>query len=355
MKILVTGGAGFIGSTFIRHVLHHTTDRAVVNYDKLTYAGNLANLQSVALNPRYQFVKGDICNAPGVEAAMRGCDAVVHFAAESHVDRSIYEPAPVIQTNVTGTFTLLEVARKLGVPRFLHISTDEVYGDIPAGSDASEDFPLRPSSPYSASKAASDLLVRSYVRTYKFPALLTRSSNNYGPYQFPEKFLPLMITNALQGQPLPIYGDGKQQRDWLHVEDNCRGILAVLERGRIGEVYNIGGSHVEENLSIAQYLLRLAGKPETLLCYVTDRPGHDRRYALDSAKIQTELGWKPEISLEDGIHQTIEWYKENAKWLSDVRAGEYLSYYEKYYDDRDNALNAIAGSSSKLPAQKQHV
>jgi dTDP-glucose 4,6-dehydratase len=355
MKILVTGGAGFIGSNFIRHVLHHTTDRAVVNYDKLTYAGNLANLQSVAHNPRYQFVKGDICNAPGVEAAMRGCDAVVHFAAESHVDRSIYEPAPVIQTNVTGTFTLLEVARKLGVSRFLHISTDEVYGDIPAGSDASEDFPLRPSSPYSASKAASDLLVRSYVRTYRFPALLTRSSNNYGPYQFPEKFLPLMITNALQGQPLPIYGDGKQQRDWLHVEDNCRGILAVLERGRIGEVYNIGGSHVEENLSIAQYLLRLAGKPETLLCYVTDRPGHDRRYALDSAKIQTELGWKPEISLEDGIHQTIEWYKENAKWLSDVRAGEYLSYYEKYYDDRDNALNAIAGSSSKLPAQKQHV
>jgi dTDP-glucose 4,6-dehydratase len=355
MKILVTGGAGFIGSNFIRHVLHHTTDRAVVNYDKLTYAGNLANLQSVAHNPRYQFVKGDICNAPGVEAAMRGCDAVVHFAAESHVDRSIYEPAPVIQTNVTGTFTLLEVARKLGVSRFLHISTDEVYGDIPAGSDASEDSPLRPSSPYSASKAASDLLVRSYVRTYKFPALLTRSSNNYGPYQFPEKFLPLMITNALQGQPLPIYGDGKQQRDWLHVEDNCRGILAVLERGRIGEVYNIGGSHVEENLSIAQYLLRLAGKPETLLCYVTDRPGHDRRYALDSAKIQTELGWKPEISLEDGIHQTIEWYKDNAKWLSDVRAGEYLSYYEKYYDDRDNALNAIAGSSSKLPAQKQHV
>jgi dTDP-glucose 4,6-dehydratase len=355
MKILVTGGAGFIGSNFIRHVLHHTTDRAVVNYDKLTYAGNLANLQSVAHNPRYQFVKGDICNAPGVEAVMRGCDAVVHFAAESHVDRSIYEPAPVIQTNVTGTFTLLEVARKLGVSRFLHISTDEVYGDIPAGSDASEDFPLRPSSPYSASKAASDLLVRSYVRTYRFPALLTRSSNNYGPYQFPEKFLPLMITNALQGQPLPIYGDGKQQRDWLHVEDNCRGILAVLERGRIGEVYNIGGSHVEENLSIAQYLLRLAGKPETLLCYVTDRPGHDRRYALDSAKIQTELGWKPEISLADGIRQTIEWYKDNAKWLSDVRAGEYLSYYEKYYDDRDNALNAIAGSSSKLSATKQHV
>ena len=355
MKIFVTGGAGFIGSNFIHHLLQRRTDHAIVNFDKLTYAGNLANLHSVAHHPHYQFVKGDICYAPAVEAAMRGCDAVVHFAAESHVDRSIYEPAPVIQTNVTGTFTLLEVARRLYVPRFLHISTDEVYGDIPPEAHASEDFPLQPSSPYSASKAASDLLVRSYVRTYKFPALLTRSSNNYGPYQFPEKFLPLMISNALQDQSLPIYGDGKQQRDWLHVEDNCRGILAVLEKGRTGEVYNIGGSHVEENLAIAQLLLRLTGKPETLLRYVADRPGHDRRYALDSTKIQTELGWKPEISFEDGIRQTIQWYQDNSNWLSDVRAGEYLSYYEKYYDDRDNALNAIAGSGSKLPTQKQHA
>jgi len=355
MKILVTGGAGFIGSNFIRHVLQRNTDLSIVNFDKLTYAGNLANLHSVAHHLQYQFVKGDICDAPAVEAAMHGCDAVVHFAAESHVDRSIYEPAPVIQTNVTGTFTLLEVARRLSVSRFVHISTDEVYGDIPPRVRAREDDSLQPSSPYSASKAASDLLVRSYVRTYKFPALLTRSSNNYGPYQFPEKFLPLMITNALQDEPLPIYGDGKQQRDWLHVEDNCRGILAVLERGRIGEVYNIGGSHVEENLSMAKRLLRLTGKPETLLSYVADRPGHDRRYALDSAKIQSELGWKPEISLEDGIRQTIEWYQDNGKWLSDVRAGEYLSYYEKYYDNRDNALNAIAGSGSKSPAQKQHA
>jgi dTDP-glucose 4,6-dehydratase len=355
MKILVTGGAGFIGSNFIRYVLQFKTDLAIVNYDKLTYAGNLANLHSVTRHPHYQFVKGDICDAPAVEAAMRGCDAVIHFAAESHVDRSIYEPAPVIQTNVTGTFTLLEVARRLSVSHFVHISTDEVYGDIPPGTHAAEDFPLQPSSPYSASKASSDLLVRSYVRTYKFPALITRSSNNYGPYQFPEKFLPLMISNALQDQSLPIYGDGKQQRDWLHVEDNCRGILAVLERGRIGEVYNIGGSHVEENLSMAKRLLRLTGKPETLLSYVADRPGHDRRYALDSAKIQSELGWRPEISLEDGIRQTIEWYQDNGKWLSDVRAGEYLSYYEKYYDDRDSALNAIAGSGSKSPAQKQHA
>jgi len=350
MKILVTGGAGFIGSNFIRYVLQVKTDLAIVNYDKLTYAGNLANLHSVAGHPHYQFVKGDICDAPAAETAMRGCDAVIHFAAESHVDRSIYEPAPVVQTNVTGTFTLLEIGRRLAISRFVHISTDEVYGDIAPGAHANEESPLQPSSPYSASKAASDLLVRSYVRTYNFPALITRSSNNYGPYQFPEKFLPLMITNALDNKPLPIYGDGKQQRDWLHVEDNCRGILKVLERGRIGEVYNIGGSHVEENLSMAQRLLRITGKPGSLLRYVADRPGHDRRYALDSTKIQTELGWKPEISLEDGIRGTVQWYKDNTKWVSDIRAGEYLSYYEKYYDDRENSLNAIAGSGSKLPA-----
>src|SRR6202140_1534049 len=349
MKIFVTGGAGFIGSNFIRYVLG-TENHAIVNYDKLTYAGNLANLRSIADQPGYRFVKGDICDPIEAEAAMRGCDAVVHFAAESHVDRSIYEPAPVIQTNVTGTFTLLEVARKLAVSRFVHISTDEVYGDLAPEAHASEDSPLQPSSPYSASKAASDLLVRSYVRTYNFPALITRSSNNYGPYQFPEKFLPLMITNALSDKPLPIYGDGRQQRDWLHVEDNCRGILAVLERGRIGEVYNIGGSHVEENLAMGQRLLRSTGKPEGLLRYVADRPGHDRRYALDSRKIEGELGWKPEISLEDGVRQTIEWYKDNSKWVSDVRAGEYLSFYEKYYDDRENSLSAIAGSGSKLPS-----
>ena len=349
MKILVTGGAGFIGSNFIRHVIDGRKDCSLINFDKLTYAGNLANLQAVAHHPNYKFLKGDICDAVAVENAMRGCDAVVHFAAESHVDRSIYEPAPVIQTNVTGTFTLLDIARRLGVPRFVHVSTDEVYGDMAPGEHASEDSPLRPSSPYSASKAASDLLVRSYVRTYNFPGLITRSSNNYGPYQFPEKFMPLMITNALEDKPLPIYGDGKQQRDWLHVEDNCRGILAVLERGKIGEVYNIGGSHVEENLAMAHRLLRLTGKTASLLCYVADRPGHDRRYALDSKKIETELGWKPEIPLEDGIRRTIAWYLENKQWVSDVRAGQYLSYYEKYYEDRDNALKALAGSTAKLP------
>jgi dTDP-glucose 4,6-dehydratase len=342
MKLLVTGGAGFIGSNFIRHLLESNKGYAVVNYDKLTYAGNLANLDSVVTHPDYTFVRGDICDAAALEAAMRGCDAVVHFAAESHVDRSIYEPSPVIQTNITGTFILLEVSRKLSIPRLVHVSTDEVYGDIPANTFADEDFPLRPSSPYSASKAAADLLVLSYVRTYGLPAIITRSSNNYGPYQFPEKLLPLMITNAFQEKPLPIYGDGKQQRDWLHVEDNCRGILTVLESAKLGEVYNIGGLDVTENLSLVQELLRLAGKPETLISYVQDRPGHDRRYALTCKKIETDLGWKPAISLDDGLRQTIEWYRNNQTWLDDVRAAEYRSYYEKYYDNRSHSLHAIA-------------
>lgn len=347
MKILVTGGAGFIGCNFIRHVLRARRHYEIVCYDKLTYAGNLANLKSVVENQNYRFVRSDICDAASVEAAMRGCDAVVHFAAESHVDRSIYEPAPVIETNVTGTFVLLQTARKVSVSRFVHISTDEVYGDLPAGTFANENSPLQPSSPYSASKAGSDLLVLSYVRTFGFPALITRSSNNYGPYQFPEKFLPLMITNALQDRLLPIYGDGRQQRDWLHVEDNCRGILAVLEKGKIGEVYNIGGVDVEENLTMTRRLLHLTGKPESLLSYVQDRPGHDRRYALDCQKIRAELGWRPEIPLEDGLRQTIDWYKKNSDWVADVRAGEYLSYYEKYYDNRDSSLHAIAGSRAK--------
>jgi dTDP-glucose 4,6-dehydratase len=348
VKILVTGGAGFIGSNFIRYVLTLEKRYAVVNYDKLTYAGNLANLEPVANHPDYTFVRGDICDAPALEAAMCGCDAVVHFAAESHVDRSIYEPSPVIQTNITGTFVLLEVSRKLSVPRLVHVSTDEVYGDIPPNTFADEAFPLRPSSPYSASKAAADLLVLSYVRTYGLPAMITRSSNNYGPYQFPEKLLPLMITNAFQDKPLPIYGDGRQERDWLHVEDNCRGILTVLESGKLGEVYNIGGLDVTENLSLVRELLRLTRKPETLISYVKDRPGHDRRYALTCNKIETELGWKPEISLNDGLRQTIEWYSSNQKWLDDVRAGEYRTYYEKYYENRDHSLQAIARPGSQV-------
>jgi dTDP-glucose 4,6-dehydratase len=346
MKIFVTGGAGFVGSNFIRHVLGLRQGYGVVNYDKLTYAGNLANIESVAQDPHYSFTRGDICDPAAVEAAMRGCDTVVHFAAESHVDRSIYEPAPVIETNVTGTFIMLQIARKLDIQRFVHISTDEVYGDILPNAFSDEEFALRPSSPYSASKASSDLLVRSYIRTYGFPGLITRSSNNYGPFQFPEKFLPLMITNALDEKPVPIYGDGKQQRDWLHVEDNCRGILAVLLNGRIGEVYNIGGMDIQENLDMARRVIRLTNRPETLLTYVKDRPGHDRRYALSCQKMKDHLGWTPRISLDEGIRQTIDWYKANTKWLAGVRRGDYRSYYQKYYGNRDSSLQDLASKTS---------
>lgn len=348
MKIFVTGGAGFIGSNFIRHVLESNRNHEVVNYDKLTYAANLASLSAVEENSRYRFVKGDICDPNAVETAMRGCDAVVHFAAESHVDRSIYEPAPVIETNITGTFVLLQIVRRIGIKRFVHISTDEVYGDLPPGTSANEESLLRPSSPYSSSKAAADLLVLSFVRTYGVPALVTRSSNNYGPFQFPEKFLPLVITNALLGKPLPIYGDGKQQRDWLNVRDNCRGILAVLDRGRIGEIYNLGGREVETNLVMSKRILQAMGKPETLLAFVKDRPGHDRRYALNCKKAEEELGWKPIISLYEGLRQTIKWYESNTEWLANVQAGEYRSYYEKYYDNRDSSLHAILPSEPKF-------
>jgi len=344
MKLFVTGGAGFIGSNFVQHLLAARKDCEIVNFDKLTYAGNLANLSSVASHPNYTFVRGDICDGVAAAAAMRGCDVVVHFAAESHVDRSIYEPAPVVQTNVIGTFVLLQVARELKVQRFLHISTDEVYGDLPSGITSDEDFPAKPSSPYAASKASSDLLVQSYVRTYAFPAIITRSSNNYGPYQFPEKFLPLIITNALAEKSLPIYGDGGQQRNWLHVEDNCRGILAVLEKGRPGEVYNIGGADVEDNLAMARRVLGLLGKPESLIRHVTDRPGHDRRYAVNCSKIATELGWRPQITLDVGLKQTVRWYLENSEWVSAVRDGKYQSYYEKYYENRDSSLEAIVDS-----------
>ena len=342
MKLFVSGGAGFIGSNFIRYTLGLGKGHRVVNYDKLTYAGNLANVFSVAKDPNYLFIKGDICDATAVESAMKGCDVVVHFAAESHVDRSIYQPGTAVETNLTGTSTLLQVARTLGISRFVQISTDEVYGDIPPGSFADEEYRIAPSSPYSASKAGGDLLVLSYVRTYNFPGLITRSSNNYGPFQFPEKFLPLMMLNALDNQPLPIYGDGKQQRDWLHVEDNCRGIFAVLERGRCGEVYNIGGLDIVENLTLAQRVLRMAGKPDSLLSYVQDRPGHDRRYALNCEKMKRDLDWEPQISLEDGLRRTITWYQNSASWVAGVRSGEYLEYYQKNYEHRDHSLSTLS-------------
>jgi dTDP-glucose 4,6-dehydratase len=341
MKVFVTGGAGFIGSNFVAHILGVSEEYSVVNYDKLTYAGNLANLDSVANNPRYSFSKGDICDAPGVAAAMAGCQTVIHFAAASHVDRSIYDPTPVIETNVTGTFVLLEVSRQLNIEKFVHVSTDEVYGELPPGTFAAENSRLQPSSPYSASKASADLIVGSYVRTFGFPAVIARASNNYGPFQFPEKFLPLMITSALEEKPLPIYGDGKQERDWLHVKDHCSGILAVFERGRSGEVYNLGGLDVVENLTMARRVLRATGKSESLLSHVADRPGHDRRYALNCEKIERELGWKPVISLGDGLRETVEWYRTNTKWLAGVRGGEYRTYYQKYYENRDSSLQAI--------------
>src|SRR5215510_10824285 len=299
MKILVTGGAGFIGSAFVRMAVAET-DFRVVNLDKLTYAGNLENLAEGEDNELYRFVHGDICYAELVNALVAGerPDAIVHFAAESHVDRSILWPEPVVRTNFHGTFTLLEAARKLRVPRFVHVSTDEVYGSLAAPAEADEAYPLNPSSPYSASKAGSDLLARSYFVTYKLPVLITRASNNYGPYQFPEKLIPLMIANAMEDRKLPVYGDGLQVRDWLYVDDHCRGIRAVLENGREGEIYNIGGNRSLPNLDVVRKVLQLTGKPETLIEYVIDRPGHDRRYALSSQKLMRETGWKPVMDFE---------------------------------------------------------
>ena len=335
MKILVTGGAGFIGSAFVRMAVAESGFH-VVNLDGLTYAGNLENLTAVERHERYRFVHGDICDAPlvdGLIAAERP-DAIVHFAAESHVDRSILSPEPVIRTNLHGTFTLLEAARRNAIPRFVHVSTDEVYGSLAAPAEADEGYPLNPSSPYSASKAGSDLLARSYFVTFKMPVVITRASNNYGPYQFPEKLIPLMIANALDDRELPVYGDGQQVRDWLYVEDHCRGILAVLQKGREGEVYNIGGNRSLPNLDVVRQVLALTGKPESLIKYVKDRPGHDRRYALSSEKLMLETGWRPVMNFEEGLARTIDWYRENAAWGARVRSGAYRAYYEHNYGNR---------------------
>jgi dTDP-glucose 4,6-dehydratase len=337
LKLLVTGGAGFIGSAFVRYVLGAEPDAHVVNLDKLTYAGNLENLESVAADPRYRFVHGDICDEAvvGLLVAEEKPDAIVHFAAESHVDRSILSPEPVIRTNVFGTFTLLEAARRNGIGRFVHVSTDEVYGSLEEPLEASEEFPLNASSPYSAGKAGSDLLARSYFVTYKLPVVITRASNNYGPYQFPEKLIPLMISNAFEDRPLPVYGDGQQRRDWLYVEDHCRGILAVLRKGRDGEIYNIGGNRSLPNLDVVHRILELTGKPESLIRYVTDRPGHDRRYALTSEKLMRETGWHPEMEFETGLAATVDWYRANQGWVERVRSGDYLKYYERNYSGRE--------------------
>ncbi len=336
MKILVTGGAGFIGSAFVRMAIAET-DLGVVNLDKLTYAGNLENLEPVERSERYRFVHGDICDRALVDRLMEEekPEAIVHFAAESHVDRSILSPEPVIRTNLNGTFTLLESARKHKVGRFVHISTDEVYGSLRAPLEATEEFPLNPSSPYSASKAGSDLLARSYFVTFKTPVVITRASNNYGPYRFPEKLIPLMITNAFDGRPLPVYGDGQQVRDWLYVDDHCRGILAVLRKGREGEIYNIGGNRSLPNLDVVRKVLAATGQPESLIQYVTDRPGHDRRYALSSEKVMRETGWAPAMDFETGLERTIAWYRANGDWVARVRSGAYREYYEKNYGSRE--------------------
>jgi len=333
MKLLVTGGAGFIGSAFVRMVLGET-DWSVTNLDKLTYAGNLENLAPVERDPRYRFVHGDICDEAAVADAASGADAIAHFAAESHVDRSILSPERVIETNFRGTFTLLDVARRQSIGRFVHVSTDEVYGSLEAPAEADEQFPLNPSSPYSASKAGSDLLARSYFVTYGLPVVITRASNNYGPYQFPEKLIPLMIANALEGRPLPVYGDGQQVRDWLYVDDHCRGILAALQQGRSGEIYNIGGNRSLPNLEVVRRILAATGRSESLIEYVKDRPGHDRRYALSSAKLTAETGWRPRMEFEQGLARTVEWYRQNGAWVDRVRSGAYRDYYESNYGSR---------------------
>jgi dTDP-glucose 4,6-dehydratase len=332
----VTGGAGFIGSCFVRMAVREGWAEEIVNLDKLTYAGNLENLEPVADNPRYRFVQLDICDSAGVEELLRteSPDAVVHFAAESHVDRSIHSPAPVIQTNFNGTFSLLEAARRHKIARFVHVSTDEVYGSIEPPHEADESYPLRASSPYSASKAGSDLLALSYYTTYKLNVSVTRASNNYGPYQFPEKLIPLMISNALDDKPLPVYGDGQQIRDWLYVEDHCRAIQAVLEKGEAGEVYNVGGNCSLPNLEVVRRILKAANKRESLITRVADRPGHDRRYALTNRKLTAQTGWAPQMDFERGLNATIDWYRENQGWVKRVQSGEYRRFYELNYANR---------------------
>jgi len=329
VKILVTGGAGFIGSNFVRYVLAQHPDDSVVTLDKLTYAGNLANLKEIEADPRHRFVRGDICDASLVRDLLAEVDAVVHFAAETHVDRSNAGADEFLRTNVTGTFTLLEAARARGLGRFIAIGTDEVYGSVTRGASREID-PLNPSNPYSASKAAADLLARAFWTTHRLPVIVTRSSNNFGPYQYPEKMIPLFVTNAFEDAALPLYGDGKNVRDWLYVLDNCAAIDVVLRKGKDGEIYNIGGGNEIENIVITRQILRLTGKPETLIQPVADRPGHDRRYALDSAKVRA-LGWKPAHDFAAALAATVEWYRAHGDWWRPIKSGEFRAYYERQY------------------------
>ncbi|MEB3100436.1 dTDP-glucose 4,6-dehydratase [Ferviditalea candida] len=330
-KILVTGGMGFIGSNFILYMLEQYPRMMIYNLDALTYAGNADNLSHIGSHPKYRFVQGDIGDRKLVESVMdEGIGAVVHFAAESHVDRSIRNPVPFIRTNVNGTQCLLEAARKRGVGKFVHVSSDEVYGTLGEQGFFTEDSPLAPNSPYSASKASSDLIARAYFRTFGFPVVVTRCSNNYGPRQFPEKLIPMMIEQAMTDSPIPLYGDGLNVRDWIHVEDHCRAIDIVMQGGKPGDVYNVGGNNERTNLEVARIVLSQLGKPESLIQFVDDRPGHDRRYAIKAEKIRKQLNWSARYSFEQGIKQTVEWYLQNPEWLRRIRSGEYLHTHPQY-------------------------
>lgn len=336
MNLLITGGAGFIGSNFVHYLIGQHQGNKVVNLDKLTYAGNLENLEAIRDNSNYIFEKRDIVDRDFVKGILEKyqIDALINFAAESHVDRSILGGAEFIQTNVVGTHVLLELAKEFPLKKFVQVSTDEVYGSLGPVGKFTETTPLHPNSPYASSKAAADLIALSYHHTFNIPVVITRCSNNYGPYQFPEKLIPLMIANALENKSLPVYGDGLNVRDWLHVKDHCSAIFAVLERGRVGEMYNIGGNAERQNIDIVKLILRSVGKPESLITYVKDRLGHDKRYAIDSTKIQQELKWGPSYSFETGIAETVEWYLKNQSWWKRIISGEYQQYYKKMYEDR---------------------
>ena len=345
MRILITGGAGFIGSNFVHQILRdHPSDQIVV-LDKLTYAGNLRNLEGPLQDPRMQFVRLDIAD-PAVSEVAKNCDAAVHFAAESHVDRSIEDAAPFVRANVEGTWRMIDACRASRVGRFVHVSTDEVYGSLGPEERSTESSPLAPTSPYAASKAASDLLVLSAFKTHGFPAIITRCTNNYGPFQFPEKFIPLMISQALAGQSLPVYGDGRNVRDWIHVSDHCRAVDLILRNGREGQVYNIGGGCELENITVARKILCTLEKTESLLKFVTDRLAHDRRYALDCTKLKNELGWQPRWEFDRGLEETIRWYQENSLWLKETRSGEYQKYFERHYVRRGETFASSVKSTA---------
>ena len=332
-KLFVTGAAGFIGSNFVR-LLIEETDYDVVAFDSLTYAGNLANLDDLQGKDRFTFVKGDICDEKQIDGLFSNIDMVVNFAAESHVDRSIISAAEFVRTNIEGTRVLADAARKHKIERFLQVSTDEVYGSLGKTGFFTEATPLSPNSPYSASKASADMLLLAYYHTHNFPVLVTRCSNNYGRYQFPEKLIPLFVTNLVENKKVPVYGDGMQVRDWLHVMDHCRAILTVLEKGKLGEVYNVGGNNEQYNMDMTKAIIKHLGKDESFIEYVKDRPGHDRRYAIDSSKIQSELGWAPKVSFDEGLKDTIDWYLSNESWWRSIRSGEYMNYYQKQYSNR---------------------